>query len=42
MEGIGWEMRPAGWVLLFVVAVLLIIYIVKRLRRPPDQNQATT
>ena len=33
MEGVGWEIRPAGWFLLwfllFVVAALLIYYIVK-------------
>ena len=39
MEGVGWEIRPAGWFLLFLVAALLTYYIVKWLRRPPDGNQ---
>ncbi len=38
MESVGWEIRPAGWFLLFVVAALLMYYIVWRGRRPPDEN----
>jgi len=40
MEGVGWEMRPAGWILLFLVAALLTYYIVDRLRHPSDKKQA--
>jgi membrane protein implicated in regulation of membrane protease activity len=39
MEGVGWEIQTAGWVLLFLVAALLIYFVVKWLRRPPDENQ---
>lgn len=39
MEGVGWEIRPVGWFLLFVIAALLIYYIVQRLQLPPDGNQ---
>ncbi len=39
MENVGWEIRPAGWILLFVAAAVLIHYIDKRLHRPPDENQ---
>jgi hypothetical protein len=39
MEGVGWEIRPAGWILLILVAALLTYFIVKWLRRPPDENQ---
>ncbi len=42
MENNGWEMRPAGWFLLFMVAALLTYFIVMRLRRPPDENQERT
>jgi hypothetical protein len=38
MEADGWEIRPAGWILFFVVVALLIHYVGKRLRRPPDEN----
>ena len=39
MENIGWEIRPAGWVVLFIVVALLTYYVVKWLRQPPDSNQ---
>jgi hypothetical protein len=39
MEGIGWEIRPAGWFLLFLIAALLIYYLVRRPPLPPDGNQ---
>ena len=39
MKSVGWEVRPAGWLVLFVVTVLLTYYIVRRLRRPSDKNQ---
>ena len=40
MEGVGWEIRPAGWILLFMVAALVIYYTVKWLGRPPHGDQA--
>jgi hypothetical protein len=42
MKGVGWQIRPAGWLLLFVVAAMLTNYIIKWLRRPPDGNQEKT
>lgn len=39
MENIGWEIRPAGWILLFIVLGLLIYYVVNRPQRPSDKNQ---
>jgi hypothetical protein len=40
MEKAGWEIRPSGWILLFVVAAVLTYYILKSLRPPPDQHPA--
>lgn len=42
MEGEGWEIRPAGWILLIVLLVFLIYHIAERLRRPPEENQEKT
>ena len=39
MENIGWEVRPAGWVLLVIVLILLIHYLVNSQQRPPAKNQ---
>ncbi len=39
MESVGWEIRPIGWLVLFIVAALLIYHLVRRWRRPPDENQ---
>lgn len=39
MENIGWEIRPAGWILLFILVGILIYYIVSRTPRLPDENQ---
>ena len=30
MEGVGWEIRPAGWFLLLLVAAVLTYYILER------------
>ena len=27
MDNIGWEMRPAGWIVLFVLTVVLAYFI---------------
>jgi len=39
MDSTGWEMRPAGWILLLILAVLLIYFIIRWLQRPSDGNQ---
>ncbi len=39
MKNVGWEVRPAGWLALFILATLLAYFIVRRLRRPSDKNQ---
>ena len=39
MENIGWEIRPAGWILLIILLALLTYYVVNRLQRPSDKNQ---
>lgn len=38
MEGIGWEILPAAWVLLFILAVLLAYFIIRSLHLPPEKN----
>jgi hypothetical protein len=39
MENIGWEIRPVGWILLFIVLGLLAYYLANRLQGPLDKNQ---
>jgi hypothetical protein len=39
MESMGWEIRPAGWILLIVLLGLLTFYLLNRLQRPSDANQ---
>jgi len=39
MNNFGWGIRPAGWLLLFLVIALLIFYTVSWLQRPSDKNQ---
>ncbi len=39
MESVGWEIRPAGWILLIIVVVVLIYYIVRQLWPSSDKNQ---
>jgi hypothetical protein len=38
MENAGWEMRPAGWIALFVLAVVLAYFINQQLQRHPKKN----
>lgn len=38
MENTGWEILPAGWIALFILGALLFYYLVKWLRRPPDED----
>jgi len=39
MENIGWEIRPAGWILLVIVLGLLIYYAANWLQRPSENNR---
>jgi hypothetical protein len=39
MEAIGWEITPAGWIVLFLLVALLAHEIIRLLRLPPEQNQ---
>lgn len=38
MESVGWEIRPLGWLVLFLLAVLSIYLIIDWLLLPPKQN----
>jgi len=38
MESTGWEMRPAGWILLFILAMLLTYCMIRWLQRRSDKN----
>jgi hypothetical protein len=38
MENIGWEIRPAGWILLIIVLGLLIHYATNWLPPPSDKH----
>jgi hypothetical protein len=39
MTSVGWEIRPAGWIVLFIVAVTLIYFIARLLWPSSDKNQ---
>ena len=39
MNNFGWEILPAGWLLLFLVIALLVFYIVRWLQLRSDKNQ---
>jgi hypothetical protein len=39
MEVIGWEVKPAGLILLVILIVLLATYIVGGLQPPSNENQ---
>ncbi len=39
MESVGWEIRPAGWILLIIVVVVLIYCILWWLWPSSDKNQ---
>jgi hypothetical protein len=39
MKAIGWEITPAGWIVLFFLVALLAHEIIKLLRLPPEQNR---
>jgi hypothetical protein len=42
MKPVGWEMRPLGWLLLFVIVAILSYFIVRTFRRvpPPSEPEA--
>ena len=33
MEGVGWEIQPAGWLLLVILGILLIYSAIRWLQR---------
>jgi len=37
MKSVGWEMRPAGWVLLIVVAVVFL-YLINQWTKDSNDN----
>ena len=39
MENIGWEIRPVGWILLFIVLAVLAYFLANRLKSHFDNNQ---
>ncbi len=36
MENMGWEIQPAGWILLIIVLLVLTYYVANWLQRPSD------
>lgn len=38
MANTGWEIRPAGWILLIVLALVLVYFLNQRLRRGSGDN----
>lgn len=38
MANVGWEVRPAGWILLIAVAVVVIYLIVRRSQADSGRN----
>jgi hypothetical protein len=42
MKGIGWEIRPLGWVILIVLAVVVGYFVYKRLHPPPAEQKGIT
>jgi hypothetical protein len=37
MENIGWEIRPAGWILLFVIGIALFCLLNRGFRQPSEK-----
>ena len=42
MESSGWEVRPAGWILLAVIVLAAIYFISASLGKRPEQNPQKT
>lgn len=38
MLGTGWELRPAGWLLLLILGVLLALATIQWLQKVPQKN----
>ena len=38
MEGIGWEIRPAGWLLFIILGLLLIYSTLRMLQHSSNKN----
>jgi len=38
MKGIGWEIRPLGWIVLAVTIGLVIYFTIRWFRRPPQKH----
>jgi len=41
MEAIGWEITPAGWIVLFLVVACVAHEIIRLLRLPPNKISKT-
>jgi hypothetical protein len=39
MEPIGWEIKPAGWIVFVILIVVIAHYVILWLRNPSDQSQ---
>jgi hypothetical protein len=39
MDAIGWEIQPAGWILLFILIIYLAGQIINWLQHRSDENQ---
>ncbi len=42
MKTVRWEIRPVGWVLLIVLAVVVGYFVYKRLHPPPSEKKIDT
>lgn len=38
MLGTGWELQPAGWLLLLILGVLLALATIQWLQKTPQRN----
>jgi hypothetical protein len=36
MKGVGWEIRPLGWIALAAALGIVILFAIGSLRRPPQ------
>jgi hypothetical protein len=41
MSGTGWEIQPAGWLLLLFLGILLIYFVIRWLQYPSKQSPGT-
>ena len=40
MQTVGWEIRPAGWITLIVLAIVIIYFLTPK-PQPPKEKAAT-